>query len=110
MGTIRVMVPILREYWVGVPAPYRISATKRLVVSEVRNEPVLATLRKLTGKDFGYDKAAWQQWWDESKSSNERVAKSESKPARADNGAASRSGKKTPVEPPAKEPPAENEK
>jgi hypothetical protein len=35
------------------------------VTSRVRNEPVLAALRKLTGEDHGYDVAAWRRWWDQ---------------------------------------------
>ena len=37
----------------------------KTVRSEVQNEPVLSTLRRLTGEDFGYTKAAWLQWWQE---------------------------------------------
>jgi len=29
----------------------------------VRNPLVLAALRELTGKDFGYDKSTWTRWW-----------------------------------------------
>jgi hypothetical protein len=30
----------------------------------VNNEEVLASLKKLTNQDFGYDENAWQVYWD----------------------------------------------
>jgi len=32
----------------------------------VRGKAVTA-LKKITGKDFGYDQEKWQQWWEENK-------------------------------------------
>jgi hypothetical protein len=30
---------------------------------DVKNEPVLKALKRLTGQDFGYNKRSWQVWW-----------------------------------------------
>ena len=39
--------------------------TRRVSVRvNVRNEEVLASLKKLTQQDFGYDEEAWQVYWD----------------------------------------------
>ena len=35
----------------------------KAVKVKAKNEPVLAALRKLSGEDFGYDRAAWLRWW-----------------------------------------------
>ena len=40
-------------------------ATLRTITSRVRNEPVLAALQKITGKDYGYDHEAWRTWWEQ---------------------------------------------
>lgn len=34
------------------------------VQANLRNEEVLASLRKITAQDFGYDEDAWQTYWD----------------------------------------------
>ena len=34
----------------------------RSVVSLYQHEPVLVALRRLTGKDYGYDQDAWWRW------------------------------------------------
>jgi len=36
--------------------------TPKLLQIEFRNDEVLAALVKMTGRDFGYDMAAWKQW------------------------------------------------
>lgn len=39
--------------------------TTRIVTikGDVKNEEVLAALKKLTGEDFGYNRRAWEVWW-----------------------------------------------
>ena len=44
-----------------IPEPNEIIHTANVNV-DVRNEEVLLALRKITGKDFGYDQRAWQRW------------------------------------------------
>ena len=36
--------------------------SKQEIINNSKNAAVLATLRKLTGVDFGYDQAAWTRW------------------------------------------------
>jgi hypothetical protein len=38
------------------------------VRADLRNDQVLASLKKLTDKDFGYDQVAWQIYWAAQKS------------------------------------------
>ena len=33
------------------------------IKAEVKNAEVLAALKKITGQDFGYNKRAWEAWW-----------------------------------------------
>ncbi|HID23717.1 MAG TPA: HEAT repeat domain-containing protein, partial [Planctomycetaceae bacterium] len=38
--------------------------TRRVTVERThKNQEVLWTLQKLTGQDFGFDRAAWEKWW-----------------------------------------------
>jgi hypothetical protein len=60
------MMGVFRTFrWTGAGGlGSRIPARTELVVSLHRHEPVLAALRKLTGKDLGYDQAAWRRWFE----------------------------------------------
>jgi len=51
-------------YGVQVLNPQGIKTRRVSVRVNVRNEEVLASLRKLTTQDFGYDENAWQLYWD----------------------------------------------
>jgi len=33
------------------------------IKGDVKNAEVLAALKKITGQDFGYNKRAWEAWW-----------------------------------------------
>jgi hypothetical protein len=41
------------------PRPKRVITIK----GDVKNAEVLAALKKITGQDFGYNKRAWETWW-----------------------------------------------
>ena len=34
-----------------------------VIESLMRHEPVLVTLKNMTGRDFGYDQESWDKWW-----------------------------------------------
>jgi hypothetical protein len=48
-----------------VPSGFEIPQPKRKITikGDVKNADVLAALKKITGQDFGYNKRAWESWW-----------------------------------------------
>ena len=60
MGLVRATVTVPK--FNGEVATGRSSI--KTIVSRVRNEPVLAALQRISGKDFGYDQEAWLTWWE----------------------------------------------
>ena len=62
--TGQIMLPTVRmtEVHTTVSAPAGYTITPDYETVSVGHAGVLQALRKLTGKDFGYDKAAWRSW------------------------------------------------
>lgn len=49
---------------VVTPSPGQTQATRAVTIKgDVRNAEVLEALKKITGQDFGYNKRAWEVWW-----------------------------------------------
>jgi hypothetical protein len=55
--------PFLSGVAMGSPGTTRRVPSIRIVTIQHRNAEVLAALQSLTGRDFGYDSAAWRRWW-----------------------------------------------
>lgn len=51
-------------YGVRINNPQGVKTRRVSVRVNVRNEEVLASLKKLTQQDFGYDEESWQLYWD----------------------------------------------
>ena len=58
----------------NVPVTSVVPTRVKTIRSEMQNEPVLASLRHLSGKDYGFRKEAWRHWWRED---GQAVAKEE---------------------------------
>ena len=47
-----------------LPPRFQPRSTRTVTIrGDVKNEKVLAALKKITGQDFGYKQRKWQLWW-----------------------------------------------
>jgi len=63
-ATAEVVLPTVRQTTINtsVSAPAGFSVNTVWEKVEVRHPEILASLKRLTGKDFGYDQGAWARW------------------------------------------------
>ena len=56
--------PMIDPRPIVIPPATQARTTRTVTIKgDVKNAEVLAALKKITGQDFGYNKRAWEVWW-----------------------------------------------
>ena len=69
-GVAGVFIDGSRIVAIGATAPAGFSVNTVWEKVEVRHPEILASLKRLTGKDFGYDQGAWARWLTEQRAAS----------------------------------------
>jgi hypothetical protein len=71
-ATAEVVLPTVRQTTINtsVSAPAGFSVNTVWEKVEMRHPEILASLKRLTGKDFGYDQGAWARWLTEQRAAS----------------------------------------